>query len=432
MRIQPSVPGYLKRILSQLVPEPLPSQAKVLKYTCLILLLSSLIALFTNVYLGFPFQLNLIIACFALFVVWLFINMPLHDKYNQTSLALVISELVTLSINWFPNGGLFSSTPYFFLLLIGFAAVTLTGRYLWGAVTLCVTTFAALVVVESLFPHWVTRLAMNSFQLKSDIILAIIMLGYLLAWFISTIVKINQKRYEQVEEASQAKSLFLSQLSHELRTPLNSVIGFSNLMLKQQDLPPTQKKYLESINVNGFHLLALVNQVMDLSMIEAGKIELHWQAVDLVKHLKEIEDVVSVQASEKNLRYRSVIDIDEKSTPHLIIHSDPNRLRQILVNLINNAIKYTDSGEVICYLRNDKKNILFDIQDSGSGIPEEQQQSIFEPLFRLEKHREKEGNGMGLNITRSLCEHLGYHLELVSSSPQGSLFRVFIPYTRRA
>ena len=426
-----SVTAAVKKSLNQIVPEDLPYQAKLLKYTCLAVILASFIGLIANIFIGLPTQLNLIICLFILLILILFIKMPLYDRYDQTGLILVSLGLLTLSINWFPNGGMVSSGPYTFLLLIGFVAITLKSYYLWIGVTLCIMTFISLIVLESFFPHWVTPLLQNSWQFKLDIITSVAILSYLLTWFINRLFKINQKRYEQVEEASQAKSLFLSQLSHELRTPLNAVIGFSNLMLKQGELPLAQQKYLESINVNGFHLLALVNQVMDLSMIEAGKIELHWQAVDLVKLLKEIEDVVSIQAAEKNLRYSSVVNIDKKRQKNIVIHSDPNRLRQILVNLINNAIKYTDSGVVTCTLRNDKNDILFEIEDTGTGIPEDKKSSIFEPLFRLEKHHQKEGKGMGLSITRSLCDHLGYRLTLVSSSPQGSVFQLFIPQTLR-
>lgn len=376
-----------------------------------------------NAAIGFPFELNFIIILSTLFILGLFIKMPLYSHHNQTGFMIILAELITLSINWFFNGGLFSSAPYYFLLLIGFAAVILTGGYLLASIFLCVFSLTIVILLESAFPHWVTPLAKNSWQLNTDIIFSIAFLGSLLAWFVSKIIQINRQQYEEVKEASHAKSLFLSQLSHELRTPLNSVIGFSKI-LEGQALAPAQVEYAERIHVNGLHLLALVNQIMDLSIIETNKVNLEWQEVNLIKILKEVESVVMLEAEHKQLDFHLRLPAD---TDAIHIYTDPNRLRQIVVNLINNAIKFTETGQVICRLQETTDELLIEVEDTGSGIPVDRQSAIFEPLFRLEKHHQTEGKGIGLSITQTLCAHLGYTIALVQSSEAGSTFRLTLP-----
>lgn len=414
---------YITDLLRYLVPPELPLQAKLLKYTSLGIILASLASISMNMTLGLPIQINFIIAISTFYVIFLFFKMPLDKDYPKTSLKLMLVSLLTVAFNWFPNGGLYSSAPHAFLLLVGFSAVTLNKKYLWVGIFCCVSTFCALVLLESLYPTWVTPLDPQSLQVKLDIIFIVVAVSYLMAWLISTIIQLNQKHYQKVQEASQAKSLFLSQLSHELRTPLNSVIGFSKI-LKGHTLTPAQLEYADRIHVNGLHLLALVNQIMDLSIIETNKVNLEWQHVNLIQLLKEVESVIMLEAQQKQLDFQ--LDLPENLNM-LRVYTDPNRLRQIVINLINNAIKFTEMGHVICRLQETTDALFIEVEDTGSGIPVERQNAIFEPLFRLEKHHQIEGKGIGLSITQTLCEHLGYTIELLKSSDTGSTFRLTMP-----
>lgn len=250
------------------------------------------------------------------------------------------------------------------------------------------------------------------------------MLSFLLAWSIYQMTQEYIKQYQRAEEANLTKSLFLSQLSHEFRTPLNAVIGFSGQLMNKGDAFSTEKQklYAQKIHTNGSHLLALVNQILDLSLIETGKLELFWQEVDLSQLLFEVKELVDILASEKGLAF----DLDTPSTP-IIIQTDSHRLRQILLNLLGNAIKFTEQGRVLCRVKEEHDAYLIEVEDTGSGIPVEQQEKIFEPLTRLTKHSDYEGTGMGLTITRSLCQHLGYQLVLCHSSRTGSIFCIKIP-----
>ncbi len=417
----------LKQMLEKLVPTEIPIQAKVLKCTCLVFIIASLCGLIMNTVLGFPLQLNLIIAACTLLVTWLFISLPLYEQYNRSGLILILLGLTTIAMNWFSNGGLYSSTPLFLMLLIGLAAVILTGAYLWWTVTICILVTVCLIILESYFPQWLTAFDIYSWQVKSDIIFAITLISYVMAWFVSLISKVNRQQFVRAEEASQAKSIFLSQLSHELRTPLNAVIGFSNHMLKKELSPDKQNDFLKRVNTNGFHLLALVNQILDLSLIETGKLDIIWQEVNLSSLLAEIEDVVSIQAREKGLSYQTIFAAELTPEQPLKVNSDPNRIRQILINLIGNGIKYTQSGGITCHVSRQSEQVQIEIEDTGPGIPLEFQKQIFEPFSRLEQHSHLEGTGMGLTITRLICQHLGCELDLSRSSAQGSVFTLLIP-----
>lgn len=416
------------RAIEIAIPKNAPLPAKVLKYTCLTAIIASLGGITMNFILGFPPQLNLIIAACTLGVVWLFIKLPLDSNYNRSGLILILLELLTLSLNWFASGGMYSSGPYFIIILICFSAIIMTGAYLWWTVSICIANIILLIALESYFPQWLTVYDIYSWRYKLDILFAYIMLGYPLAWFINFITKLNYQQFKRAEEASQAKSIFLSQLSHELRTPLNSVIGFSSHMLKKDLSSGQGSDFLKRINTNGMHLLALVNQILDLSLIETGKLDVTWQDIDLIKLLTEIEDVVSLQAQEKGLLYQTLLAPELNPEQPLIVYSDPNRIRQILINLIGNGIKYTQTGHVNCRLSLLPKHVQIEIEDSGQGIPGEEQKQIFEPFTRLEQHMHHEGTGMGLTISRLICQHLGCELSLSHSSEQGSVFTLLIPF----
>jgi signal transduction histidine kinase len=417
-----------KWCLAKLVPPELPLPAKVLKFTSIAVIISSIAGIFVNTSLGLPIQLNLIISLCALGAFVLFLKMPIDSHYNRSGLVLILLGLTTNSLNWFSNGGSYASAPYYVVLLIGYAAVTLTGAYLWWTVTICIATMSALIGLEMFFPHWVAHIKPGSWQAKLDIITANILISFTIAWFVSLMTRVSRQQYERAEEASKAKSLFLSQLSHELRTPLNSVIGFSKVMLGKELPYAKEQKYIQSIHTNGSHLLALVNQILDVSMIESGKLDVIKQNVDLVQILTEIEDVVSLQASEKGLYYHTVLP--EASPPEVKAYTDPNRIRQILINLISNGLKFSQQGGVTCRLTLLPDHIQVDIEDTGSGIPIEQQKQIFEPFVRLEKHHNIDGTGIGLTITQMLCQHLDCELSISRSSEQGSVFTVLIPYQK--
>ena len=232
----------------------------------------------------------------------------------------------------------------------------------------------------------------------------------------------------QAEAANRAKSSFLANMSHELRTPLNAVIGFTNILLKNrtENLEEQQVEYLRRILSNGEHLLQLIGGVLDLSKIEAGRMDLVEEPVDLEALIRECVRAVEVEADHKDLE----IEV-EVPDPLQTLESDSQRLRQILLNLVGNAVKFTPEGRVTVRVVAEPDSgepRRIEVEDTGIGIPEEHLDEIFEAFRQADtaKSRSYGGTGLGLTISRSLCEGLGYRLEVGRREGEGSTFSVVL------
>lgn len=230
---------------------------------------------------------------------------------------------------------------------------------------------------------------------------------------------------DQALQANQAKSTFLANMSHELRTPLNSIIGFSSIIEagKAGDINEEQKKQLGIVRVNALHLLDLINDVLDLSKVEAGKVDINYSDINVSDLFDELLAMFAPQVNEKKLtlNIKPVTDVT-------IINSDHEKIRQILSNLIANAIKFTDKGKVSVSFEYRPDYSCFTVCDTGIGIPKENVDKIFNCFYQVDDNNQREyhGTGLGLAISQRFAELLGGFISIKSEVGKGSCFSFFV------
>jgi PAS domain S-box-containing protein len=240
----------------------------------------------------------------------------------------------------------------------------------------------------------------------------------------------ERKRYEQsLQQANRAKSVFLANMSHEIRTPMNAILGFSQLMLRDQDLTPQQCQYLGTINRSGEHLLALINDILEMSKIEAGRTTLNLSTFDLPVLLKDLEMMFRVRTNEKKLAFSVEVIGD---VPQYIV-TDINKLRQVFINVLGNAVKFTEQGGIGVRVRADREGatgpfLRVEIEDTGPGISPDEQDKLFRQFEQTKTGQQAgTGTGLGLAISREFVRLMGGDITLNSQIGKGSVFVIRLP-----
>ncbi len=231
---------------------------------------------------------------------------------------------------------------------------------------------------------------------------------------------------DEAETANKAKSAFLANMSHELRTPLNAILGFSQMMQQDTGLNKGQHEILDIINNSGEHLLKLINDVLEIAKIEAGKLQLELATFDLHSLVREVTDMMRLRAQQKGLQ----LELDQSSEFPRYIKGDEARLRQILVNLVSNAVKFTEKGGVTIRLGNKDNalhHLVIEVEDTGPGISKQDQQHLFQPFVQLPEGKTQVGSGLGLSIVQQFVKLMSGTVSVKSEPGKGSLFRVELP-----
>jgi PAS domain S-box-containing protein len=234
------------------------------------------------------------------------------------------------------------------------------------------------------------------------------------------------------EAANRAKSTFLSTMSHEIRTPMNAILGYAQLMLRDPNLGADAKANLAIIGRSGEHLLGLINDVLDMSKIEAGRIEIKPSTFNLPKLLDDLAAMFRLRAEAKALRFE--MSVDGESVPYVV--ADESKIRQVLINLLGNAVKFTQLGRIKMRVSLEQRNagqlwLSACVEDTGSGLTDEEQSMLFEPFTQTSRGlNSQEGTGLGLAISRKYARLMGGDITVSSKQGQGSIFRLDIPIQR--
>ncbi|WP_231973567.1 hybrid sensor histidine kinase/response regulator [Variovorax sp. HW608] len=240
-----------------------------------------------------------------------------------------------------------------------------------------------------------------------------------------------QEAKRSAEQANQAKSRYISAISHELRTPLNSILGYAQLMGEDAAVPPHRRQAVAVIKRGGEHLLSLIEGTLDIAHIEAGKLTLSAKPMQFAEVMRELADMFELQALEKGLAFR----FEPTGTLPEVVRADEKRVRQILINLLGNAIKFTTAGEVALRVRYAREFAAIEIEDTGPGMSTEELGRIFEPFARGSTAAgAASGAGLGLTIAKMLIDLMGGEMTVQSTPGVGSVFRVrlFLPHVHEA
>ena len=348
----------------------------------------------------------------------------------------VISICMVLPYSFFKGGGVLSGSPAWFIM--GFVMIFLLygGRKFYIFYFMTLITFAITIYISYKHPELVVPLSSTE-AIYFDQFLASVMVATIigiLQHYQSVILEkeimVSDKQHKEIEDLNEAQNNFFSSISHEIRTPINTIIGLNETTLRQKDLPEDVVENSLNIQNASRMLLSLINDVLDLSKIQSGRMELSQEQYETSRMFSEIVNLLWNRAKDKGLQFN--INIGE-SIPSML-YGDEMRIKQIIINLLTNAIKYTDEGSVALTVDGEKTDandfmLTISVTDTGQGIRKENIPVIFDSFKRVNKSENKsiEGTGLGLSITKQLVDLMGGQITVDSIYTKGSTFRVIIP-----
>lgn len=440
----------LKELLG-LKKEVISLENKIFNLVSFLVFVAMVISFASNIFLERNFILNALVFSLLIISFYFFYLSRYKDLYKPISGWYVLfCHLFYIPI-WFTNGGIEGSTIIAYSLILVVAIFILPKKYHSPFIGITIAIIMLLIFLEQLHPDWVIPYA-NEKVRQSDLLITL----FLYFGIIGATVSLYKRTYDiernnlikksidleesreflsetkiQAEEATKAKSNFLANMSHEIRTPLNGIIGTIDLM-NHTTLSAEQDELMHSLKQSSTILLEIINDVLDISKIEADKLELFEGPCNLLSVINNVVAICSprINALQKNIQL--IININQLVEAEII--ADESRLKQILINLVGNAIKFTEDGIIkidVNSLSIDEslQELQFAITDTGIGISEEHIRNLFVPFSQIDNSatRKHSGSGLGLSICRKIIEEMGGRIWIESKVGKGTTFNFIIP-----
>ncbi len=409
--------------------EEFPIEHRFLNGTCCIATIFSLAILINNLALGLDPLLNLIVGLCGLLFCILYYFARFRSSFLLPVWGIMVFTSLSIPVAWFLNSGIFGSTIYICFVVLVLFTIIAPRKLRYIIPSLFIAEIIAVIAVEYFHPYLVVPYVSRGMQFIDIIINLAFSLIILL-----TAILLVMKNYEQeklkAEESNRLKSYFIANISHEIRTPMNSILGFSEL-LRDESLPPAEKQnYIDIIHKSGNHLLKLIDDLIDLSRIEAGQLIISEKPFSLKDLMRELYDIYNIMIKDHVRSLRFTMGPPGYSCPDMIV-ADELRIRQVLINLIGNAVKFTHFGIVEFGCRvSELGRLLFHVSDTGIGIAKEELVHLFKEFKQAdESHTRKYGGaGLGLSISKKLVNLMGGDIWLESEKEKGTVFYFDIPF----
>lgn len=378
--------------------------------------------------------MNLAILAVSLVTIWVIVKHSIRRKcINCGATAIAVLLLLLFPISFFTAGGFYSGMPEWFVLCFIYICITLEGRRMAVFFGLCTAETLLCYYTAFYFPEIVARNSeKHSFFDSSFSVIMVGILVSVLLMFLSRMYEeeneLSKRQKKEIEELNEAENHFFSSMSHEIRTPINTIIGLNEIILRG-DIPEEVAENARNIQGASKLLLTLINDILDISKIKSGKMEIVNVSYETGALFSEIVNMIWIKAKEKGLEFKLHID---SSIPSMLC-GDEVRIKQILINLLNNAVKYTSEGSVTLTVRCERLGInrvrvWYSVEDTGQGVKKENIPYIFNAFRRVdeEKNRHIEGTGLGLSIVQQLVELMDGEISVNSIYTKGSKFIVML------
>lgn len=355
----------------------------------------------------------------------------LSKKYQRCYfVTIVVIFMILFPMLFFKSGGYKGGMPSFYVFGILFTVFMLEGWLMLCSVFVELILYVATIGIAYYYPSSVTWFQSEK-EIVVDVLTGVVISSISLGIAMYAHFRIYRKQQvfltqarEEAMEANRAKSTFLANMSHEIRTPINVMLGMNEMILREAESKEVTQ-YAESVEKAGSYLLSLINNILDITRIESGKMNIVEEKYELSQLIQEVWLIGTKQVEAKRLEF--LVDVEENLPRYLV--GDFLHIKQILLNLISNSVKYTKEGKILLKVRQEKGQLLFSVEDTGIGIKKEDMEQLFDMFMRADvsRHRNIEGSGLGLTIAKELCEEMGGNIRAESTYGVGSIFTVCLP-----